>query len=58
METNEGNGKGTVFECHTCIFILYWNKEKKRVIVTTVVYDCMLLDTENIVYFSLFYLMG
>ena len=48
METNEGNGKGTVFECHTCIFILYWNKEKKRVIVTTVVYDCMLLDTENI----------
>ena len=33
-------------------------KKKKRVIVTTVVYDRMLLGTENILYFSQFHLMG
>lgn len=35
---------------HTYLFCT--GTKKKRVIVTTVVYDCMLLGTEHILYFS------
>lgn len=42
----------------THAYLFCTGTEKKRVIVTTVVYDRMLLGTENILYFSQFHLMG